>query len=423
MDLIAGVRDFYPEDMLIRNWLIDTWKSTSVRYGFQEYDAPIIENLALYTTKGGDDIVNEMFTFKDGNVDVALRPEMTPSVVRMIMQYLKSNIAPIKWFSVPQCWRNETSTWGRKREFYQWNADIFGAEKIRADIEVLAMIVSFFKSVNITENDVVLRISNRMILQKVFEKLGVVGDNILHGFNIVDKLNKKTREELIQLFKEEINLTDDAINTIFEVTQITNINDLDKYLGKNDDTIIEMREIFSLANAYGISNWLQFDVSIVRGLSYYTGIVFEGFFKNTEMKRAVCGGGRYDNLLESYGYPVKVPAVGFGMGDVVITEVLKELKRLPISKPKSDYCIVAFKDLYSEGIKIAEQLRQKGMIVNIYMQNDKKMKTAFGYADRTGADKVIFVAPDEFSRNAVAIKDLRSENDKQKEVLIKDLVA
>lgn len=423
MEPISGCRDFFPDDMVVLNWIIDNWKETSKRYGFQQYDAPIVEHAELYTHKGGDDILNEMFVFKDSDQTVALRPEMTPTVSRMVMNYMKSAVLPLKWFSVPQCWRNETVSRGRRREFYQWNVDVFGAERIKADIEILAIVVHFLESIGFHATDVVLKVSNRMILQKVFEKYGIESDKIPVAFNIIDKLNKNTREELTELLRTTVGMTCEAINTVFDIVEVKDTKDLVKFLNNNDETVNEMIEIFRLAESYGIEKWLQFDVSVVRGLSYYTGMVFEGFSKTTALQRALCGGGRYDNLLESYGYPVKVPAVGFGMGDVVICEVLKELGRFPNLKQKCDYCIVPFKDLYSEGVFIAQQLRKKGYKVDIYMSNDKKMARAFSYADRSGVDKVILVAPSEYKKGLVVVKDLRKTHDNQFKVLISELLA
>lgn len=421
MESIGGTRDFFPNEMSLHNWLINHWKKISEIYGFQEYDAPIVESATLYTRKGGDDILKEMFTIKDGTSIIALRPEMTPSVVRMVMQYLKSSITPIKWYSVPQCWRNETVTRGRRREFYQWNVDIFGAEYCKSDVEILAIIVHFFKEIGLTSNDIVIKVSNRMILQKFFGKFGVSDDKILIALNIVDKINKKTREEITEILVKEINLDLECINKLYELISVTDINKLNDYFDEND--FIDFFQFFDLIKAYEINDWIQFDVSIVRGLSYYTGIVFEAFFKNIDLKRAICGGGRYDNLLESYGYPEKVPCVGFGLGDVVIIEGLKELHKLPVLTNKCDYCIIPFKDLYCEAIKIAQKLRYKGYRVDLYMSNDKKMKNAFSYADRINAEQVIFVAPDELTRNSVRIKHLRDKSIDQKEVKLDDLLS
>ena len=325
----AGTRDFYPKEMAERLWLFDKWKTTSKAYGFSEYDAPVLEHANLYTRKGGDDILKEMYSFIDqGGIAVALRPEMTPSIARMIMAICKKEVLPLKWFSVPQCWRYETTTRGRKREHYQWNVDIFGAVEVRSEVEIIQMMVDFFKSVGLTDQDVVLRVSNRMILQKVLAGMGVHEDKMERSFNIIDKIKKVTAEDFYSMLKDEIGLEPESVDILVKVTQVSDVSQLASILSSEDDTVKEMLEIFALLEKCGYSSWVQLDLSIVRGLSYYTGLVFEGFSKNLTLQRSICGGGRYDNLLQHIGFDEKVPAVGFGFGDVVIMEVLAELGKV-----------------------------------------------------------------------------------------------
>lgn len=417
---VSGTRDFFPEEKLVQEWLFSKWKEASLLYGCQQYDAPILEHTSLWKRKAGDDVTREMYSFKtrDG-IEVCLRPEMTPSVSRMVIKRLHNDILPLKWFSIPQCWRYETTSKGRKREHYQWNVDIFGAKKVKSEGELFAIIVYFLKSIGLTSDDISLKVSNRMILQKVLEKNGVKGDDVIVAFNIIDKLNKWTREELSNMLKDKVNMTQEGIDTIFKLVTVKDVEDLTAFLDPKDDTVQELRKLFSLATAYGYREWLTFDVSIVRGLSYYTGTVFEGFFKNTELQRSVCGGGRYDNLLEKYGYHETVPAVGFGFGDVVILEVLKELDRLPKLKYQCDYCVISFnEELFPNASSISERLREKGKVTNLYMETDKRMKNAFSYADRTGAKNVIFVAPEEMQRNEIVIKNLRETDKSKKQITI-----
>lgn len=420
----AGTRDFYPQNMIKRNWLFGLWRDISKRYGFLEYDAPILEYANLYTRKGGDDILREMYSFVDREgTSVALRPEMTPSVARMVMAIYKGEISPIKWFSIPQCWRFETTTRGRKREHFQWNVDIFGAEKVKSEVEILSMIVKFFERVGLTENDVVIRISNRMILQTVLTKLNVDCNKIERTFTIIDKIKKISQEELFQMLESEIGLTRESCETIVRLMGTTNISQLGDFIDPTNETLGEMIKIFDLAETLEFSKWLQFDASIVRGLSYYTGMVFEGFFKNSTLQRSICGGGRYDNLLEKYGYSEKVPAVGFGFGDIVTLEVLAELGKLPDLKSTVDYCVVSYsEDLYSAAAKIADRLRNCNKTVTLYMKCDRKLRIAFSYADRIDSDFVILVAPNEFSENKMVLKNLRSTIEKEKTVGIDEYI-
>jgi histidyl-tRNA synthetase len=410
----SGTRDFYPSDMRKRNWLFSQWREISKKYGFQEYDAPILEHSNLYTRKGGDDILREMYSFKDREgISVCLRPEMTPSVARMIMAIYKKEVSPLKWFSIPQCWRFENTSRGRKREHFQWNVDIFGADQVKSEVEILSMIVKFFEQNGLTHNDVVLKISNRMILQKFLTKLGVT-DKFERTFNIIDKIKKISHEELSEMLGSEIGLNQESIDSVVKLTKITDITQLSEFLDPNDETVDEMTKIFSLAESSGFSKWLQFDVSIVRGLSYYTGMVFEGFFKNSTLQRSVCGGGRYDNLLQKYGYAEKVPAVGFGFGDIVLLDVLSELGKLPSFDSGIDYCVIAYsEDLYPTAAKIADRLRDKNKYVALYMKCDRKLKIAFSYADRINANLVILVAPDEYKQNKMVVKNLRVTTEKE----------
>lgn len=422
LDGPAGTRDFFPEDMLVREWLFSKWGQVSQSFGFVQYDAPVLENAELYTRKGGDDILNEMYAFTKDNVKLALRPEMTPSVSRMIMTRLPTDVRPFKWFSFPQCWRYENTTRGRKREHYQWNADIFGACPITSEIEVLTMIVTFFKSVGLTTNDVTIKVSNRMILQNILTSMGVVDELFPRACVIIDKLAKLEKEELTNMLKSEIGLSEENVEVIYKLCAVTNFEDMKNFLGETNETFLEMKQIFDIASKTGLSEWLTFDASVVRGLSYYTGMVFEGFFKNSTMKRAVCGGGRYDDLLEKYGYRERVPAIGFGFGDVVILEVLKELNLVPVLSNKSDYLVVPFDTtFYAEAVNISEKLRTKGYKVETYNSDLKKgrISDAYNYANKRNIRYVILIAPEEWKEDKICVKDMEETDKTKKQLVVK----
>ena len=419
---VAGTRDFYPDAMALRNWLFSKWIYVAELYGYKQYDAPILEHTVLYTRKGGDDITNEMYAFKDRrDIDVCLRPEMTPSCVRMVINTIKKLSLPIRWFSTPQCWRYETTTRGRKREHYQWNVDNFGGPKIKTESEIIAMIVRFFRSVNLTSEDVVIKISNRMILQTIISSYGIDNETIIKKiFNVIDKLHKLSKDDIVLKLINDIGLSKNIVDAIFSVMSITSINKLEQYIKSDDLIYIELKKTFELFKEYGIADWVQLDLSIVRGLSYYTGIVFEAFFKHTTIQRSICGGGRYDNLMQKYGYPTMVPAVGFGLGDVVIMEGLKELQKLPHLSTFVEYCIVPYnKELYGTAVHIGERIIDKGKKINIYMSDKIKLRTAFRYADMIGASYVILIAPKEIANNEIVIKDLRhiEKNSKEQTVM------
>ena len=357
----SGTSDYFPLDMKYRNWLLDMWKQVSKEYGFDEYDSSIVEHSDLYTTKGGDDILKEMYSFTMDNIKLCVRPEMTPTLARMVLSKITSETLPIKWFSVPQCYRYENVSSGRRREFYQWNVDSIGGENIKSEFEMFSLIVSFFKKIGLTSENIEICISNRMILQKVLNKMGITDETkILVAFNIVDKFDKLSKNELIERFEKEIGLKETDIEIIFKLTTIKDIKDLSLYLDEKDSVVIELNKLFEMAEKIGIDEWLKFDLSIIRGLSYYTSAVFECFFKNLKMQRAVCEGGRYDNLLKTYGYKNEIVSCGFGMGNIVLFEGLKELKLLPKFEIEKDYLVIPFNEEYfTEAFCVAEKLREK----------------------------------------------------------------
>lgn len=415
----SGTRDFFPEDMILRNWIFDQWKDVSREFGCNEYDAPIVEHSELWTEKnGGDDILKEMYAFEKDGIQLALRPEMTPSLARMMMNYLPTAVLPVKLFSIPQCWRYDNVSRGRRREFYQWNVDSFGAENIKSEIEMFLLVITFFKRIGLTSDDVVIRISNRMIIQKVFKNIGVPDDKFELAYNVLDKIEKLSRTDITNMFKELVGISESNVNDIYDLANVKTFDDLVEYLGLEDETYLEMAKLFEYAHKVGISDWICLDLSIVRGLSYYTGFVFECFPKNSELKRAIFGGGRYDNLMKSYGYSEHIKCLGFGMGDAVLYEVLKDLGKLPQVNIKTDYVIIPFNETYfCDACNIAGRLREKGKIVDVYIK-ENKIKLAYSYADRKHSDKVIFVAPNEWANKQIVIKDLRTTDPALKQVTI-----
>ncbi|KAG7607961.1 Histidine-tRNA ligase [Arabidopsis suecica] len=314
-----GTRDFPPEDMRLRNWLFNHFKEVSRLFGYEEVDFPVLETEALFIRKAGEEIRDQLYCFEDrGNRRVALRPELTPSLARLVIQKGKSVSLPLKWFAVGQCWRYERMTRGRRREHYQWNMDIIGMPEVTAEAELISSIVTFFKRIGITASDVGFKVSSRKVLQEFFKKYGVPEDLFGRVCIIIDKIEKIPIDEI----KKELGFTgisDDAIEQLLQVFSVKSLDDLEDILGGAGEAIADLKQLFSLAEKFGYSEWIQFDASVVRGLAYYTGIVFEGFDREGKL-RAICGGGRYDRLLSTYGGD-DIPACGFGFGDAVIVEV------------------------------------------------------------------------------------------------------
>ena len=414
---VRGTRDFYPEDMRLRNWLFDNFAYASLLHGFEEYDSPILEHEELYTRKQGEDIVKQLYNFEDkGSRKVSLRPEMTPSLARMVMSRAGVLPMPIKWYSIPQCWRYERTQKGRGREHYQWNVDVWGTNEISADAELFSVLVTFFESVGLTENEIVIRVSSRKVLEEVLGSLGIEGDSFAQTCVIVDKMDKLS-SEVINEQLSDLGHSKEVISTIQSTLGINSLETLKNTLEKDSEALNELQTLFEAIESYGISDWVEFDGSIVRGLAYYTGCVFE--VNDREGKfRAICGGGRYDKLLSTLGGK-DLPATGFGFGDMVIMEVLAEKDLLPeLLSGVEDVVIPLSPDLRNVAVKVASVLRSSDRLVDLVL-DDKKMKWAFKHAERIGATRIVLVGKEEWSRQKIKIKDL--ETGEETELSLEDL--
>lgn len=403
---VRGTRDFYPEDMRLRNWLFQKFHASSLSHGFEEYDSPIIEHEELYTRKQGEEITQQLYNFEDkGGRKISLRPEMTPSLARMVMARSGALPLPIKWYSIPQCWRYERTQRGRGREHYQWNVDIWGMEGIEADAELLSVMVHMFESVGLTHDDVVVRISSRKVLEEVLGSLGIEGDSFTKTCVIVDKMDKLP-EETVSAQLSDLGISDSSITTIQSVLSVTDLPELRDMLSPDSMAVSELERLFQLLESYGISDWTKFDASVVRGLAYYTGPVFEAQDRGGEL-RAICGGGRYDKLIGTLGGR-DLPATGFGFGDMVIMELLSDKGLLPdISSRVSDVVFSMDESLRGAAMEVSSRLRRAGRTVDLVLE-PKKMKWVFKHAERTGADRLVMVMPAEWESGKVRIKDLQT---------------
>jgi histidyl-tRNA synthetase len=418
LESLPGIREFYPEDTRIKNWLFSKFKDTARIYGFDEYEAPLVEPVSLYTIKSGNEIVNQMYNFKDkSNNEITLRPEITPSLARMVLAQGKKLIMPIKWYTIGQCWRYETYTTLRKREHFQWNMDIWGVDSVTAEVELMAAIVFFLKSVGLNESHVVIRLSNRKLLENILVNIGIESDKFAKVCNLIDKFEKIMPDERIKEL-QNIELEQEVIDKILFLIDNNNFDTIKKYC--TDSKLIEEFEtLLKLTKDYGYDKWVKFDFLIVRGLAYYTGTVFEIFAKVGNINRALCGGGRYDKILSTYGSKNDISACGFGFGDVVILEILNELNLIPeeLYNNRVDDIIIPFnEDLRGAACQVAEKLRSQGRRVDIILKNKQKIKTAYSYANRIGAERAIYIAPTEWCNGEVRVKMLRlNENDPNKE--------
>ena len=423
LDGPSGTRDFYPPEMKIQNWLFDNFRESAMAFGFQEYDAPVLEHVKLYERKAGEEIVDQMYNFidKEGK-HVTLRPEMTPTLARMVLN--KTNLQtgevrltlPLKWFSIPQCWRFETTQRGRKREHYQWNMDIVGVDHVHAELELLAAACFFFQRVGIGSDIVGIKVNSRAVLEAVLAKHGIKkgekdkdgGDIFAKACVIIDKLDKIGGLAVTEMLGG-IGVSAESSADILKALEAPTVSALTEHIGEESEAICQVKRLFELAKEYGIDDYLIFDASVVRGLAYYTGVVWEAFDRRGEL-RAIMGGGRYDRLLELYGgEKCTIPCVGFGFGDCVIMELLRECGKIPDFQGSGvDYVVCAFSpDLYGAAANISSKLRACGWSVDLMPTPKKKVAASFKHADQAGARRMVFVAPDEIAKGLVRVKDLR----------------
>jgi histidyl-tRNA synthetase len=318
---LPGFRDFYPQELAERAYIMNTWRDVARRYAFVEYDGPPLEPLELYTRKSGDEIVGQLYNFVDkGDREVALRPEMTPTVARMVAARANALRKPVRWFSMPQLFRYERQQKGRLREHFQLNVDLFGTSDVAADAELLAVALDIMRTFGLTSDDIVARVSDRRILTAYLRGLGVTTEAMDATYAVIDKLERTPRDVSAGKLSAA-GVPAAGVESIIRIGT-AKVSDVAGALTGTDAAIVgEFAQYQRYLDALGVGAYVQFDLSIVRGLAYYTGIVFELFDRSGEF-RAIAGGGRYDNLLESLG-GAAMPALGFGMGDVVLGELLR----------------------------------------------------------------------------------------------------
>ena len=372
---LPGFRDFYPEEYATRAFILNTWRDVARRFGFAEYDGPPLEPLDLYTKKSGDEIVGQLYNFTDkGGREVALRPEMTPTFARMVATKANALRKPVRWFSIPQLFRYERQQKGRLREHFQLNVDIVGETDMAADAELIAVAVECMRAFGLGPKDVRVRLSDRRFLVALLKGLGITDEQLPAVYAVIDKLDRQP-EDVSREKLAAAGVTGEALEFIVNIRRLGGING-------NDPSIVarasDMKRLQDLCGALGVGDWIDVDFTIVRGLAYYTGTVFELFDARGEF-RAICGGGRYDNLLASLG-GVDLPALGFGMGDVVLGELLKARGLLPSAQQGLDYW-VAYEDEahLSQAMRVATHLRRSGASVEYSlrpMQLGKQLQTA-----------------------------------------------
>lgn len=412
---LPGFRDFPPEELQIRSFIFDAWRRTSRRYGFQEYDGPPLEPLELYTEKSGEEIVGQLYNFQDkGGREVTLRPEMTPSLARILADRSRSMPKPIRWFTLPQLFRYERQQRGRLREHFQWNVDIAGEEGVGADAEVLAVAIDALRALGLGPGDFRARISDRRLLSALLRAAGVPEERLMATFSVVDKLEREDPDRSLERFQTECDLKEGTAREVLALFSSGGLEEVARAHGGDPAvaaSIQELEEYREILRGLGLEGFLEFDLRIVRGLAYYTGIVFEIFDRKGEL-RAICGGGRYDRLLELVGGE-PLPAVGFGMGDVVLAELLEERGLLPSTERESDLFLVSITpELRPLALEVARAYREDGRRV-LYSLRAQSVKKQFSSAAVEGARWVVILGPEEVERGVAVVRDMDSGSEEE----------
>ncbi len=399
---LPGFRDFYPEDAALRSRIFAVWRDVARTFGFEEYDGPPLEPLDLYTAKSGDEIVAQLYSFVDkGGREVALRPEMTPTLARMVAARATGLKKPIRWFSTPQLFRYERQQRGRLREHFQLNMDLLGAEGPAADAEIVAAALEVLIRLGFGPDQVKARISHRGVVKLLLEKFGVAGPEAGVALQAIDKLGRIPHEALREMLAQN-GMTASVIDQILGIGSLSSSERLGELLG-DQPCVSDLIECVEVLSQLGYGEYLEIDLSVVRGLAYYTGMVFELFDARKEL-RAICGGGRYDGLLKQLG-GVDLPGLGFGMGDVVLTELLKT-QGTPPPTPKLDVFAVAVggEDV-SEMLGLVTTLRRAGLAVE-YALRTQSVGKQLKLAAARGARYAMIIGPDERAGRFANVRNL-----------------
>lgn len=408
-----GARDFYPKDKRLQKYIFSKWAEVCERFGYEEYDSPILEPLELYTAKSGEEIVNEQtYTFEDrGGRNVAIRPEMTPTISRMVAAKRQELNYPVRWYSIPNLWRYERPQRGRLREHWQLNVDIFGVVNIQAEHELILVADSIMQSFGANREMYTIRVNHRKLIDFVLKDYLKLDETQSFSMSkLIDKMHKMDYgdfaagvEALFTPNQRELGYSDKLLNLL----KIDEINKLPEELF-NSNSAKELTQLISLLEKSHVNN-VSFDLSLMRGFDYYTGVVFELFDNHPENNRSMFGGGRYDGLVGLFGVD-PVPTAGFGMGDVTMQIFLETHSLLPKIKPETDAHAILIGDVYDDAQQIIANLRQMGLKIVLDFTNrkiDKQIKSAL----QNGVRFVLFIGQREINENLLVLKDLQENKE------------
>ncbi len=420
-----GTRDFYPPAMAVRNWIADHWRRVSLRNGFEQYDGPIFEFLDLYRVKSGDEIVSELFHFTDrGDREFAIRPEMTPTLARMVAARAPSLSRPVKWFSMPRLCRAERPQRGRLREFFQWNIDILGDDSVLADAECIFVAADFFHDVGLSPRHFVIKINSRALLAAILQNAELDPRRFDQVYAVLDKRDKVEAEDFERIVGD-LALPDAQRKLLVSLGDakgpdgLESLNDMVRGHPDGQARLADLRKLFDLLDTMGIADCCRFDMGVVRGLAYYTGVVFEAFGTGG-LQRAICGGGRYDQLLREVGGP-PMTGTGFATSDVVIEDLLREFNLLPAYESAIDIFVVdARPAVFNDVLNITTRLRRANYPAAFSYKRQSVAKQ-FKQAAARNARRVVIVDTKTVDPPTVGLKDMATGQ--QKDVTIESLIA
>ncbi len=408
-----GARDFYPEDKRLQKYLFSTWRKVVERFGYEEYDAPILESIELYKAKSGEEIVNEQtYVFTDrGGREVVIRPEMTPSVSRMVAAKRQELPYPVRWYSIPNLWRYERPQRGRLREHWQLNVDLFGVEGIEAEHEMIQIADSIMHEVGAEKSMYEIRINSRQLMDYILhEYLGLNEVQAQTLSKLIDRMHKMPHAEFVADADAMFTPTQKESGVsekLLELLTISELNDLPEQLRKSF-AVEQLGDLFKLLSESGITNF-KFDITLMRGFDYYSGIVFEIFDTDPENNRAMMGGGRYNGLVGLFGVD-PVPTVGFGWGDVTLVNFLLSHDLMPDLLPETEVYAVLIGDVYEKAQKVLKTLRAENLNVAVD-SSDRKPAVKLKSALKKNIRFALFIGEKEIEEGQYNLKDLKNNRE------------
>ncbi len=394
---IKGTRDFYPDEMARRMWLVDKLRQASEAFGYQQYEGPCLETIDLYAAKSGEELVKEQaFVFPDrGGDPITLRPELTPTLARMIASKQNELVFPARWWSFGPFWRYERPQKGRTREFYQWNIDLIGSDSVQADAELVSVAATFLKLVGLRSDQVQILVNDRRLMDRKLTEIGIGQDKKPEMLRMIDRIDKQPADVWEQNVAE-LGFSQEQIGKIRELLA-------NRELWRES---VELSQLFDFLALNGLGEYVRYEPKIIRGLDYYTGVVFEAHDVKEEF-RAILGGGHYANLVGDVGGQ-PLPGVGFAMGDVVVMLVLEAFGLIPEELTHGETVLVTVfnEELLPDSMRVASELRSMGF--GVVLAEPEKLAKQFKYADRLGLKKALVLGPDELAAGKVVVKDLRT---------------